>query len=168
MNDLVNNKHRNGEAFSSFTQRWRNMASKLSGDIPEKQQLNIFVQNLHPELSFQLQLQSASTFDELVSKGTIIERALIAKGTIKIFRDNKDYPQNFNDKSHFWNKNKNVVNDGVVDAKNIQTMKAPINIQVASTTTQPFQRMRQQQTSNPRRQFTPLAEPMEVVFRKLL
>jgi len=44
------------------------MARKLSLEIPEKQQLDIFVQNIHPELSFQLQLQSASTFDELVSK----------------------------------------------------------------------------------------------------
>lgn len=73
MNDLVNNKQRHGEPFSSFTQQWHNMASKLSWEIPEKQHLDIFVQNLHPELSFQLQLQSASTFDELVSKGVIIE-----------------------------------------------------------------------------------------------
>jgi len=169
MNDIVNNKQRNGETFSSFTQRWRNMASKLSWEIPEKQQLDIFVQNLHPELSFQLQLQSASTFDELVSKGVIIERALIAKGTIKIFRDNKDSPQNSNDKSRFWNKNKNVVNDGIVDTKNIQTMRAPINIQAASPPRQSFpQRRNQRQTSNPRRQFTPLVEPMEVILRKLL
>jgi len=52
----------------------------------------------------------------VIEMGLFIEKAMIAKGQIKIYKDtpNSSYTM---DKSKFWTKNKNVVNDGVVDAK---------------------------------------------------
>jgi len=83
--DLCNTKQKNGEAFTSFLQRWRGLASKLPWPIPEKQLVTMFVTNLNQELGFHLQILCASTFEEVINKGTTIEWALIAKGSIKLY-----------------------------------------------------------------------------------
>lgn len=55
-------------------------------------------------------------FQEVIEKGLSIENILLEQGTIKIYKDNKDdLNSNNKDKPRFWNKNKNTINDGVVD-----------------------------------------------------
>jgi len=143
MTNLCNTKQKSGEAFASFLQRWRGLASKLPWPIPEKQLVTMFVANLNQELGFHLQILCTSTFEEVIDKGTTIERALIAKGSIKLFdhksnnnnhnNNNNNYKSNHNtpntnnntntqsnDKSRYWGKNKNNLNDGVTDVKAVQ------------------------------------------------
>jgi len=94
MTDLCNTKQKNGESFVAFLQRWRSLASKLPWPIPKKQLVTMFVTNLNQEMGFHLQIQCMSTFEEFINKGTSIERALIAKGAIKIYNnDNKKQQQ---------------------------------------------------------------------------
>ena len=59
------------------------------------------------------------SFDEAVEMGFQIEQTLIDDGTIKLNND-KYQKSNSNNKTPFWVKNKNVVNDRVVDAKKLK------------------------------------------------
>jgi len=65
----------------------------------------MFVTNVNQEIGFHLQIFCASTFEEVIDKGTTIERALITKGLIKLY-DNKSYSNNNNN-----NNNKLNIND---------------------------------------------------------
>lgn len=63
-------------------------------------------------------MKGTKSFEDMITQGLKCERPLIKKGLIKIYNDPKDGPRpRFNrDKPNFWNKNKNIVNDGIVDA----------------------------------------------------
>ena len=72
-------------------------------------------------MSFHLQVQCATTFDEVIERGVQIDQSLIAKGLIKAF--SKDHPAPIHPKnSMYFNKNKNMVSDGITDAKHIQAV----------------------------------------------
>ena len=122
MVDLCNTKQKPGELFSVFLQRWRQMSSRRSLQLPERELVEIFISNLNEEMEFHLDVKDTDSFNDMITKGLKCERALIKKGLIKIFNEPKDGPRpRFNtDKPNFWNKNKNIVNDGVVDARTIQ------------------------------------------------
>ena len=85
--------------------------------LKEKDMVTLFVENSHPDMAHNFRLHCVTTFVELVEKGPILECALVAKGHIKIY--NQDKERSFNDKPCFWNKNKNAVNDGVIDTKHV-------------------------------------------------
>jgi hypothetical protein len=56
----------------------------------------------------------------LIENAITIEGALVKRGLIKLDEDNPSSSNhNNNDKTRFWNKNKNVFNDGIVDANNL-------------------------------------------------
>lgn len=76
---------------------------------------------------------------------------LIEQGTIKLFKDNKD-DSNGKDKPRFWNKNKNIVNDGVVDA-NIVKMKLTFPSESYYNSNN---QVNSQRPSNPPTKYTPL------------
>lgn len=118
--DLLKEKQREGETFASYLQRWCALASHLKSPLNEEM-VTIFVTNAHPDMAHNLSLHCVITFLEVIEKGTIIERALIAKGKIKIYNPDKD--KSSRDKSCYWNKNKNFFNDGVTDTKNFQVAK---------------------------------------------
>jgi len=69
-------------------------------------------------MAFHLQVHYASTFDEIIEKGVTIEKALIAKGLVKIYNKNNN-DKTSNDKPKFWAKNKNTVGDGATNSKYI-------------------------------------------------
>lgn len=82
---------------------------------------------MHANINYQLMMLCPRNFEETIEKGILIERALIARGVIKLYIP-KDQPCTSNEKPKIWAKNKNVTNDGVVDAKvvhNVQTPNVP-------------------------------------------
>ncbi|KAH9323714.1 hypothetical protein KI387_018353, partial [Taxus chinensis] len=121
MLDLCNTRQRPNENFASFLQRWHGIASRFPCSVPERQLVSIFVPNLNAELSFHMQMHCLNSFEEVIEKGTQIEKALISKGLLKApFRDQpyRDTPQN-QDKSKFFNRNRNIVNDGITDSRHV-------------------------------------------------
>ena len=74
---------------------------------------------------YELKIKSPSTTAMLMKKGASIEDSLVRKGVIKINKDNAK--SNFStDKVKFFSKNKNVTNDGIVDARTISTAQPKI------------------------------------------
>lgn len=85
--------------------------------------MEILISNLNEEMEFHLDVKDMDSFNDMITKGLKWERALIKKGLIKIYNEPKDGPHPcFNsDKPSFWKKNKNIINDGVVDARTIKS-----------------------------------------------
>lgn len=96
--DLLNDKQHEGETFASYLQRWRALASRLKSSLVEEL-VSIFVAKYHLDLDHNLHLHCITTFTKVIEKDTIIERALIAKGLTKIFKEDKD--KQSGDKSHY-------------------------------------------------------------------
>ena len=67
---------------------------------------------------YELKIKSLSTIAKLMKKGASIKDALIRKGVIKINKDNTNMNSS-TDKAKIFSKNKNVTNDGIVDARPI-------------------------------------------------
>lgn len=78
--------------------------------------MGIIIANLDPNLSFHLKIQCITSYDELVPRDLNIKRALISQGNTQAYKDNHPLTSS-NEKPCVWTKNKNVTNDGVVDAK---------------------------------------------------
>ena len=57
-------------------------------DIPEEQQVNLCIENLVPDLMYELKIKIPSTISKLMKKGASIEDALIRKGILKTKKDN--------------------------------------------------------------------------------
>lgn len=117
LQELKGLKQAQVEVFSKFLKRWRNRASKSKWTMPQEQQVETIIAKLEGELSFQLKIQCITTYDQLIPKALNIERALIAQGYTPTYKDNSQSTSQRNDKPNTWAKNKNVTNDGVVDAK---------------------------------------------------
>lgn len=73
----------------------------------------MFTQNVNKEIGYDLRKACFSTFKEVIKRGLAIEKVLIEQGIIKLFKENKDLKGK--DKPRFWNKNKNIVNDVIVN-----------------------------------------------------
>ena len=74
-----------------------------------------------------LKIKSPSTIAKLMKKGASIKDALIRKGVIKINKDNANMNLSTNKEKNF-SKNKNVTNDGIVDARMISTAQPKITL----------------------------------------
>jgi len=132
--------------------------------------LEMFIHNLQTDLSYQIQVQCPISFSKVIEMGLIIEKSLIAKGQIKLYKDTSSTNTN-NDKPRFWTKNKNVVNDGVVDAKNVAPKQPIFNLSIPQNNPpQNKPRNTESRFTNfrPRRKFTPLDESLETALRKLI
>ena len=113
MLDLCNMKQKVGEPFVTYLQRWRKLYSSYPRQLPENEKIDIFVSSLIPELHYDLRKQIYLTFNDMVESAFRIEDVAIKKGEITISKDKSN--GNWKDKNKSWNKNKYVVNDGVVD-----------------------------------------------------
>ncbi|XP_059070447.1 uncharacterized protein LOC131860098 [Cryptomeria japonica] len=136
MLDFCNTKKKPGEPLMNFLQRWQELVSQCSVEIPEEQQVNLFIQNLIPKMMYELKLKGPSTIAKLIKKGIDIEDALIAKGVIKVNKDNNNLTKS-SDRNKFWSKNKNVTNEGVVDARTVSTSQAKFVIRRPSALNAP-------------------------------
>lgn len=78
-------------------------------------------------MEFHLEVKYSDSFVEVIAQGLKIEKALIKKGLVKIYKD-CPRPTYNNDKPKFWSKNKNIVNDGIVDARIFKIAQPMIKI----------------------------------------
>lgn len=143
----------------------------------------MFVQNLLGPLTYNLQVHCCATFMDLVEKGVHLKKALIAKGELKYNNKNAN-PNLPNDKNKYWVKKKHITNDGIVDAKVVNTTCPTITLRgtqpqntpliTPMPTTNSIQKYQDQGQPCQTRQFpkrctyTPMGEPIELVLKKLL
>ena len=80
---------------------------------------------------YELKIKSPSTISKLMKKWASIEDALFRKGILKMNKDNTNTTLS-NDKENFFSKNKNVTNDGIVDARTISTTKPQLTLKGAN------------------------------------
>lgn len=97
--DLLKEKQREGETFISYLQRWRALANWMKTHLKEKDMVTLFIENSHPVMSHNFRLHCVTTFTEIVEKGPILERALVARGHVKIYNHAKD--RSSGDKSRY-------------------------------------------------------------------
>lgn len=98
--------------------------------------------------------------------------ALIVKGLVKNFKETKDNTNT----SKFWSKNKNMVNNGVVDSKvinkaqNMVILQGPLkfNVQTSNTIEINSQRGPPRTNMNTRWKHTHLDEPIKLALEKLV
>ena len=64
---------------------------------------------------YELKIKSPNTIAKLMKNVASIKDALVCKGVIKINKDNAN-TNSSTDKEKNFSKNKNVINDGIVDA----------------------------------------------------
>ena len=95
-------------------------------------------------------------------------------------KDNKQGSSSNKDKSKIFNKNQDVVNDGVVDNVFFKPQKVVFNltttmqvakaIKQATVETKPSSKYARSKSwaSQPKREYTPLGEPLDVVYKTLL
>jgi hypothetical protein len=88
--------------------------SRYPRQIPENEKIDIFVDTLVLELYYDLRKQLFTSFNDMVESAYHIEDVAIKKGDIVINKD-KNGNGHGKDKNKPWNKNKYIVNDGVVD-----------------------------------------------------
>ncbi|GLJ23128.1 hypothetical protein SUGI_0436420 [Cryptomeria japonica] len=74
---FCNTKQKEGESFASFLQRWRNLASRCSCKIPQKQMVEMFTQNVNKDIGYDLRKACLSTFKDVIEKGLVTEKVLI-------------------------------------------------------------------------------------------
>lgn len=91
----------------------------------------MFVQTLLGPLKYGLQVHCCTTFIDFVKKGVQLEKALIDKGELKYGakHTSTSLPT---DRNKYQVKNKHITNDGVVDAKAINTMGPILTLKGAS------------------------------------
>lgn len=133
LSDLCATKQKTREPFITFLLRWRSLVSQCSFNIPEDQQVNLCIENLVPDLMYELKIKSPSTISKLMKKGVSIEDALISKGILKTNKDNTN-TNSSNDKAKFFSKKKNVTNDGIVDARTISSAQPQLTLKGANPT----------------------------------
>lgn len=114
------------------------MVQKYPCDIAEKEKMEIFINNLNSEMSYQLKLKYLPTFTKLIKNGIQVEEVCIKKVTLRLSKDDvislsnntysNQYNNNNSNKSKFWTRNKNVVNDGVVDPNNVKSKKPVLTL----------------------------------------
>lgn len=141
--------------------------------------VTIFIEILNIKLIIQLQIQCCTTFEDAIEKGVFIDKTLVAKGLVKIFKETPNAPS---DKGIFWSQNKNVTNDGVVKAKVVNQEHLTNHLKVSFTSNTPTpnheqtmnvvqnnqQRRGPSQVNMPKRTYTPSGEPIESILKKIL
>ena len=89
------------------------MHSRYSRQLPKREKIDIFVNTLVLELYYDLRKDLFSSFNDMIERMYCIENVIIKNGNIVINRDTRGNG-NGKDKSKSWNKNRYVINDGVV------------------------------------------------------
>jgi hypothetical protein len=98
--------------------------------------MDIFINSLDQELTYRLNLHCPPNFENLIENAITIEGALIKRGVIKLDKDHPSSSNNNNNKTRFWNQNRNVVNDFIVDSNNLHIRPSVFNLSGAPRTNQ--------------------------------
>lgn len=100
-----------------FLQRWRSLYRRYLSNTPKVEHVDIFSDNILPLVKYPLKMQFFDTFKDITEKGLKCEKGLLEQGIIKNSKD-VGVPSNASaDKPKFWSRNKNITNDGMVDAR---------------------------------------------------
>ena len=143
------------------------------------EKLDIFTDNLLPDFGYKVQLQGPRTFEDMVTQAIHIEEFMIKKGELTFHKDTRQGSTSARDKSKYASKNQEVVHDGVVDYITPKPTKVPFNLtdslKAAKQAEKPphdkqvsGNRPRNSWASRPKREYTPLGEPLDVVYKTLL
>ena len=84
----------------------------------------MFIDNAHPSLANHLNMNCLQTYKDIKEKGMILEQGLVKYGVIKIYKEKNQEWTHSNDKSWYWNKNKNIVTHGATDTWHINIVFA--------------------------------------------
>lgn len=79
----------------------------------------MFIDNSHPILAHHMTMNYLQTYKDIKEKGMILEQGLIKDGVVKIYKEANQNQSHSNDKSRYWNKNKQVATDGVTDTRHV-------------------------------------------------
>lgn len=106
--------------------------------LPEKEKMDIFIDNISSKMSYQLQLQCPPSFQKMIDNGIKIEEALIKRRISKFSKEGTSFSNNYNNnnknannnthKSKFWMRNKNIINDGVVKIHNVKIKTTSVEL----------------------------------------
>lgn len=122
-------------------------------------------------MSYALKMQCPPSFNKMVENGIKIEETLVKKGVLKLHREGNNSSNNTHnnvDKIKFWNRNRNIVNNGIVDANTMKSKKPIFNLSRHTSTTNQDNNKPKIPFTNFRRKFTPIGEPFESALKTLL
>lgn len=88
-------------------------------------------------MKYLLQMQCLSTFKEIIEKGLKCEKGLLEQGILKNSKDSGTSNTTSADKPKFWSINKNVINDGVVDARVVNRVQPTVSLQGPTSSSSP-------------------------------
>lgn len=94
MLDLCQAKQNGGEIILDYTQRWIALVGFLPCIMLDTQLVHIFINNIYLKLGYHIRLNCASTFKDIMSKGPLVEQALMDEGVIKIYKEYSNKPKN--------------------------------------------------------------------------
>lgn len=132
--------------------------------------MDIFIDNLNEEMSYALKMQCPPIFNKMVENGIKIEEALVKKGVLKLQREGNNSSNNTHhnsDKIKFWNRNRNIVNDGIIDANTVKPKQPIFNLSSHTSTTNHDNNKPRLPFSNFCKKFTPIGEPFELALKTL-
>ena len=84
----------------------------------------MFIDNAHPSLAYHMTMNYLQTYKDIKEKGMILEQEIFKDGIIKIYKETNQHRTHSNEKSRYWNKNKNTVTDGATDTRHINILGA--------------------------------------------
>lgn len=91
----------------------------------------------------------------------LLKRFSLSKALSIFFKENKDEAST-KEKPWFWNKNKNTVNDGIVDENMVKPMVRFPRVRSSNNI------VNIQGAPRPPRKYTPLGEPVKSTLKKLI
>lgn len=158
----------------TFLQRWRWLDLRYPCTVPEYEKMDIFIDNLNDQMSYYLKMQGNQSFGKIIDNGIRMEDAMIKKGELKIFKEGVHPPNNTKNNNHnhkpkFWNRNHDVVNDGIVDNNNMKPKQPVFNLSNHSIIAQQNNNHQKATIKNFfRRQFTNIGEPLQSTLKMLI
>ena len=118
--DLCNTNQNQGKLFVTFFQRWTQKCSLYSRTIHENEKIEILISNMIPKMQYKVKKMVFQSFDSMVEITYRIEDVLKEQGILAKQGNNNNNGHNKNNKDKgkksYWNRKKQVVNDGFVDS----------------------------------------------------
>ena len=79
------------------------------------------------------------TYKDIKEKGMGLKQGLIKDGVIRLYKENTQDRGPSNDKTCYWNKNRNIVTNGATDTRQVHIVGAPTNMPTTFCQQQPYQ-----------------------------
>ena len=133
------------ETIQDYISRWRVVLTSMPYTIPQEELVKLFSQSCLRPIASILQIQQHRTFEEAIAQAVIIERVKIQDGELKLKK--KEYKKG----NQYENTSKQPQNNQIATTEN---SNQPSNIE-------------EKAERKPKRNFTPLSEPLSEILKKL-